>query len=215
MRNFLLSLFIAAAVLRPFAAPWTSAADEAPPPPAAPAKVVTATFAGGCFWCMEPPFDELEGVVSTVSGYTGGTRANPDYHEVSEGHTGHAEAVQITYDPAKIGYEALLKVFWRNVDPTTPDRQFCDRGNQYRSAIFYGSEDERALAEKTKKEVEKRLGQPVVTEIVPAGKFYAAEDYHQDYYRKNPVRYQYYRYACGRDKRLEEIWGDEAPHARP
>lgn len=168
-----------------------------------------ATFAGGCFWCMEPPFDKLEGVISTTSGYTGGQKQDPTYQEVSAGGTGHAEAVQVVYDPEKISYAELLEVFWRNIDPTTPDRQFCDVGSQYRTAIFYHNEEQRRLAEQSKKALEEsgRFNQPIVTEIVPATEFYVAEDYHQDYYQKNPLRYHFYRYACGRDQRLEEIWG--------
>ncbi|MFW5636101.1 MAG: peptide-methionine (S)-S-oxide reductase MsrA, partial [Thermodesulfobacteriota bacterium] len=160
-----------------------------------------ATFAGGCFWCMEPPFDKLDGVMSTTSGYTGGTEKDPSYKEVSAGATGHAEAVQILYDPEKISYETLLDVFWRNINPTTPNRQFVDVGAQYRSAIFYHDEEQRRLAEKSKAELAAsgRFDQPLVTEIVPITEFYPAEAYHQDYYRKNPLRYKFYRYGSGRD----------------
>ena len=168
-----------------------------------------ATFAGGCFWCMEPPYDELEGVISTISGYTGGTKKNPTYEEVSAGTTGHAEAVQITYDPTKIRYEKLLDVFWRNIDPLTANAQFCDSGSQYRSAIFYHDETQKNLAEASKKRLQSRFKQPIVTEIVRATEFYPAEDYHQDYYKKNPVRYKIYRYGCGRDQRLQKLWGSE------
>jgi len=179
--------------------------------PAAP-KLATATFAGGCFWCMEPPFDKLEGVVSTTAGYTGGTKTNPTYHEVSDGGTGHAESVQIVYDPAKISYDALLQVYWHNVDPTVKNRQFCDVGDQYRTAIFYHDENQHraALASKQKLEESGQLGSSVVTEIVPAATFWPAEEYHQDYYEKNPLRYKFYRYNCGRDQRLHELWGDQA-----
>jgi peptide-methionine (S)-S-oxide reductase len=166
-----------------------------------------ATFAGGCFWCMEPPFDKLEGVISTTSGYTGGHKANPTYAEVSAGSTGHTEAVEIVYDPSKLTYARLLEVFWRNVDPTTPDRQFCDVGSQYRAAIFFHDESQRRLAEESKQAVAQRLQQPVVTQVVPAATFYVAEEYHQDYYRKNPIRYKVYRTGCGRDRRLEQLWG--------
>ncbi len=168
-----------------------------------------ATFAGGCFWCMEPPYDELEGVIETISGYTGGDKQNPTYEEVSAGGTGHAEAVQVIYDPAKISYQKLLEVFWQNIDPTVTDRQFCDIGHQYRTAIFYHDEEQRALAEESKARLEKTkpFKEPIVTEITAATEFYPAEDYHQNYYRKNPVRYKFYRYSCGRDKRLEELWG--------
>jgi len=169
----------------------------------------TATFAGGCFWCMEPPFDKLAGVVSTTSGYTGGHTKNPSYEEVSSGGTGHAEAVQIVFDPTKVSYAQLLDVFWRNIDPLTPNAQFCDHGSQYRSAIFYQSEEQKRLAEASKKALEQsgRFTQPIVTEIVPAGEFYKAEEYHQDYYQNNPIRYKFYRYNCGRDQVLEQRWG--------
>jgi len=167
----------------------------------------TAVFAGGCFWCMEPPFDKLPGVVATTSGYTGGQKINPTYQEVSAGDTGHIEAVQITYEPKQVSYERLLEVFWRNVDSLDKGGQFCDRGNTYTSAIFYQNEEQKRLAEQSKAAIEKKLGKPVVTAIRPAATFYAAEDYHQDYYKKNPLRYKYYRYSCGRDQRLEELWG--------
>ena len=168
-----------------------------------------ATFAGGCFWCMEPPFDDLEGVLSTTSGYAGGRVKNPTYQEVSAGGTGHAEVVQVEYDPSVVSYRKLLDVFWRNIDPTSKDRQFCDRGSQYRSAIFYHDEAQRAAAEQSLAELAttKPFRDPIVTEIVALDTFYPAEDYHQDYYEKNPLRYKYYRYACGRDERLEQIWG--------
>lgn len=169
----------------------------------------TAIFAGGCFWCVEADFDKVPGVVNTVSGYIGGEKKNPTYEEVSEGGTGHAEAVQITYDKTKVSYEKLLDVFWHSVDPTTPDRQFCDKGNQYRTAIFYTNEEQRKLAEVSKEALQrsKPFAEPVVTEITRAGEFYPAEQYHQDYYKKNPIRYKFYRYTCGRDQRLEELWG--------
>jgi len=175
----------------------------------APEETATAIFAGGCFWCMEHPFDELDGVISTTSGYTGGHVANPTYHQVSAGTTGHAEAVQVVYDPAKVGYDKLLEVFWHNVDPLDAGGQFCDRGSQYRTGIFYTTEEQRRLAEASKKALEDsgRLPVPIVTEIVEAGPFYPAEDYHQDYYKTNPVRYKFYRFTCGRDQRLEEVWG--------
>ena len=169
-----------------------------------------ATFAGGCFWCMEHPYDELEGVKSTTSGYTGGHLENPTYREVSSGSTGHTEVVVVIYNPKKISYEELLKVFWRNIDPLTPNRQFCDAGSQYRTGIFYHNEEQRRLAEESKKALEKsgRFSQPIVTEITAAAKFYVAEDYHQDYYEKNPIQYAIYRYSCGRDRRLKELWGE-------
>ena len=172
-------------------------------------QLATATFAGGCFWCMESPFDKLDGVVSVTVGYTGGTKQNPTYEQVSAGSTGHAEAVQLQYDPGKIGYAKLLDTFWHNVDPVTPNAQFCDHGNQYRSAIFFHDEEQKRLAEVSKAELGKsgRFQQPIVTEIVPASTFWPAEDYHQHYYLKNPLRYKFYRTACGRDRRLEELWG--------
>ena len=172
-------------------------------------RLEKATFAGGCFWCMEEAFEGIEGVVSVTSGYTGGRKANPDYEEVSAGGTGHAEAVEILYDPAKVSYAKLLEVFWRNIDPTTPDRQFCDGGNQYRSAIFYKDETQKRLAEESKQAVErsKPFKGSIVTQIVSASAFYVAEDYHQDFYKKNPIRYKFYKYNCGRAQRLEELWG--------
>ena len=167
----------------------------------------TATFAGGCFWCMVHPFDQLPGVISVTSGYTGGHTKNPTYEEVSAGGTGHFESVQIIYDPKKIGYGKLLEVYWHNIDPLDAGGQFCDRGDQYKSVIFYHGEEQERLAEQSKAEVEKQLKRTVATTIRPASTFYAAEDYHQDYYKKNPLRYKFYRYSCGRDQRLEELWG--------
>jgi peptide-methionine (S)-S-oxide reductase len=174
-------------------------------------ETAIATFAGGCFWCMEGPFDKLTGVISTTSGYTGGHTKNPTYKQTSSGNTGHTEAVQIVYDPTLVSYEKLLDVFWFNIDPTTPDQQFCDRGSQYRSEIFYHDDQQKNLADTSKSALNKSkpFKQPIVTQITKASTFYAAEDYHQDYYKKNPVRYKYYRYGCGRDKRLEELWGDQ------
>jgi peptide-methionine (S)-S-oxide reductase len=170
----------------------------------------TAIFAGGCFWCMEPPFDKIEGVVSTTSGYTGGSKPDPTYQEVSAGKTGHTEALKVVYDPAKVSYERLLEVFWRNHDPLSADGQFCDKRSQYRAGIFFGNEEEKKLAEASNAVVAARFKQPIVTEIVPASTFYPAEDYHQDYYIKNPIRYKYYSTSCGRYRRLKELWGDEA-----
>lgn len=172
-------------------------------------QTATATFAGGCFWCMEPPFEQLEGVTDVTVGYTGGHKKNPTYDEVSEGGTGHAESVQVTYDPVKISYEKLLDVFWHNIDPVTPNAQFCDHGRQYRSAIFYHDEKQRELAEASKRQLDesKRFSSPIVTEIVAASDFYPAEEYHQKYHQKNPIRYKYYRWNCGRDRRLKELWG--------
>jgi peptide-methionine (S)-S-oxide reductase len=175
-------------------------------------KLEKATFAGGCFWCMEHPFDALPGVLSVTSGYTGGQKKDPTYQEVSAGGTGHAEAVQIVYEPSKITYGKLLDVFWHNIDPTTKDRQFCDSGHQYRSGIFYHSEEQHRAALQSKETLEKAkpFREPIVTEIVPAGVFYPAEEYHQHYYKKNPIRYWYYRNGCGRDQRLKELWGSAA-----
>ncbi len=168
-----------------------------------------ATFAGGCFWCMQPPYDELEGVVSTTVGYTGGAKKNPTYEEVSSGTTGHAEAVEITYDPSKISYEALLEAFWKNIDPTTQNRQFADIGTQYRTAIFYHDEEQKRLALASKEGLEKsgKFKGPIVTEIVPASVFYPAEDYHQDYYKKCPVPYNLYKVGSGRAQFLKKQWG--------
>lgn len=173
-------------------------------------NLAVATFAGGCFWCMEAPFDELPGVISTISGYTGGFKKNPSYEEVSAGGTGHAEAVQVTYDSTKISYAQLLQVFWRNIDPLAANRQFCDGGSQYRSGIFYHNETQRKLAEASKQELAQsgRFKQPIVTEIVAFTEFYPAEDYHQDFYKKSPLRYKTYRAGCGRDRRLKELWGE-------
>jgi peptide-methionine (S)-S-oxide reductase len=170
-------------------------------------NIQKAVFAGGCFWCMEPPYDKLDGVLKTTSGYSGGKVKNPTYEQVSSGRTGHAEVVQVTYDANKVSYQQLLDVFWKNVDPLDGGGQFCDRGNQYRSAIFYGSAEEKRLAEASKQRVGQQLGKAVATQVVPEATFYPAEDYHQNYYQKNPVRYKFYRYRCGRDQRLEEVWG--------
>ena len=171
-----------------------------------------ATFAGGCFWCMEPPYDKLPGVTATISGYMGGKTANPTYEQVSSGSTGHAEVVQVVYDPKKVSYEKLLEVFWVNVDPTVKDRQFCDSGSQYRTSIFYHDEAQRKAAEASLAALEKSkpFREPIVTPIVMASAFTPAEDYHQDYYTKNPVRYNFYRNGCGRDARLKELWGQKA-----
>lgn len=184
-------------------------AAHAAPPAAMDKGQAIATFAGGCFWCMEHPYDELKGVISTTAGYTGGQLENPTYEQVSAGGTGHAEAVEVTYDPKKVSYQKLLDVFWHNIDPLTRDAQFCDSGHQYRSAIFYNNQEQKRLAEQSKQKLEEsgRFDQPIVTEIVKAGPFYPAEDYHQNYYTKNPLQYKFYRFTCGRDQRLEELWG--------
>jgi peptide-methionine (S)-S-oxide reductase len=170
------------------------------------APLAKATFAGGCFWCMEPPFEKLPGVVSVVSGYTGGTVPSPTYEQVSSGNTGHYEAVEITYDPAKVSYEKLLDVFWPNVDPTDGSGQFCDKGPQYRAAIFYRDDNQRKLAEASRDRLKARFPN-IRTQVLRAAPFYKAEEYHQDYYKKNPIRYKFYRNGCRRDARLAEVWG--------
>ncbi len=184
---------------------FASAAAPQQPAPAAP-KLATAIFAGGCFWCVEADFEKLHGVVKVESGYTGGKLDNPTYEQVSAGGTGHAEAARVYYDPSQVTYAQLLDYFWHHVDPTVKDRQFCDVGHQYRTAIFYQNDAERAAAMASKAALERRFAH-VYTEIVPAGRFYLAEEYHQDYYKKNPIRYNYYRFACGRDARVKEVWG--------
>ena len=198
-------------------APWIGAsllAMLAPPPVLAAASdgLTVATFAGGCFWCVESDFDKVPGVVKTTSGYTGGSLDDPTYEQVSAGGTGHREAVQIYYDPKRVSYEGLLHIFWRSVDPTDAGGQFCDRGESYQSAIFAGTEEERRLARASKDALERSgvLEGTVVTPIEPAGEFYPAEEYHQDYYKKNPARYRFYRFACRRDARVQQIWGDQA-----
>src|SRR5437763_11701904 len=192
-------LFAAACLLAAAACSVGSASAQAPK---------TAIFAGGCFWCVEADFDKVPGVISTTSGYIGGTVKNPTYQQVSAGGTGHAEAVEIAYDPAKVTYAQLLDVFWHSVDPLVKDKQFCDTGDQYRTAIFYRTDEEKKLAEETKKQVEAKFAPRTVhTQIVPAGPFYKAEDYHQDYYKKNESRYKFYRWNCGRDQRPEQLWG--------
>jgi peptide-methionine (S)-S-oxide reductase len=172
----------------------------------------TAIFAGGCFWCVEADFDKVAGVLTTTSGYIGGHVDNPTYKQVSRGGTGHFEAVQITFDPAAVSYEDLLYVFWRSVDPTDAGGQFCDRGQSYETAIFTTTEEQRQEAETSKSDIEEQglLRRPIVTQIQDAPEFFAAEDYHQDYYKKNPVRYKYYRHSCGRKKQIKRVWGDEA-----
>jgi peptide-methionine (S)-S-oxide reductase len=184
----------------------------ATPPPAG---LKTAIFAGGCFWCMVHPFDELDGVTQVLSGYTGGVTLNPTYEQVSSGETQHREAVRVTYDPAKISYERLLEVYWRNVDPLNGSGQFCDHGPQYTAAIFVANTEQRLAAEKTRREVEQRFAKTVAVMILPVTDFYVAEDYHQDYYKKNPIRYKFYRFTCGRDNQLEKLWGHEARDGQP
>lgn len=184
------------------------------PPAVTYASYEKATFAGGCFWCMEPPFEALPGVITVTSGYTGGQTQNPSYGEVSAGGSGHAEAVEIIYDPAIISYKKLLDIFWHNIDPVTFNRQFCDRGSQYRSAIFYHSSAQARTAKESRENLQNNQFKnvPIATEITAANKFYPAEEYHQDYYKKNPLRYKYYRNSCGRDNRLKEIWKEQAGH---
>jgi peptide-methionine (S)-S-oxide reductase len=203
-----------AATLAGFAAAgiaFVSHADDKPvrAAPDAPQRLATAVFAGGCFWCVESDFDKLKGVVDTVSGYTGGRTDNPTYKEVSREDTGHYEAVKVTYDPTVVSYAQLTDYFLRHVDPTDADGQFCDRGESYRTAIFVARDGERTAAEAALVKAEKEIGQDVVTPVIKAAKFFPAEDYHQDYYKKNPVKYKYYRTACGRDARVKEIWNKD------
>jgi peptide-methionine (S)-S-oxide reductase len=205
MPRLLLSLIVAAALAG--TAHAQSAAPKAGDMAGAKPERAVATFAGGCFWCMESDFDKVKGVISTISGYTGGHVANATYHQVSGGGTGHAESVEVVYDPSKVSYQQLLIYFWHHVDPTVKDRQFCDVGNQYRTAIFVHTDEQRKLAEASKRKVEAELKKPIYTEIVAAGPFYKAEEYHQDYYKKNPVQYHFYRWNCGRDQRIKQIWG--------
>ena len=178
----------------------------------APTTTAKATFAGGCFWCVESDFDKIPGVISTTSGYTGGRTANPSYEQVSSHGTGHAEAVEVVYDPAKVSYQRLVAYFWHTIDPTVKDQQFCDHGTPYRTAIFAQNAEQLRIAQASRAALEKSkpFKEPIVTEIVLAGAFYPAEDYHQDYYKKNPIRYKYYRTSCGRDARLKQLWGDLA-----
>jgi peptide-methionine (S)-S-oxide reductase len=196
------------------AATSKAAAPAATAKPAAPA-LARAIFAGGCFWCEETAFEGLPGVQSVISGYTGGTKLNPTYEEVSAGGTGHAESVEITYDPKRISYSELLDIFWHNIDPTQSNGQFCDIGTQYRSAIFYLDAGQKQLAEESRRKIEttpRRFKGKIVTQIVAAAKFYPAEEYHQDFYRKDPERYQSYREGCGRDRRLTQLWGKPGRH---
>ena len=178
-------------------------------PTATSASMAKAYFAGGCFWSMELAFEKLDGVLDAVSGYMGGTVKNPTYEQVSEGQTGHAESVEVRYDPAKVTYTQLLEAFWRNIDPVTPNAQFCDHGTEYRTAIFYQGEEQKRAAEESKRAIElsRRFSTPIVTQLTAASEFYPAEDYHQDFYKKNPVRYNFYKLGCGRAQRLETLWG--------
>jgi peptide-methionine (S)-S-oxide reductase len=199
-------------VLLALAALGAGPAGADPKPDAA--KTEVAIFAGGCFWCMEPPFEALPGVLSATSGYTGGRTPNPSYEQVSAGGTGHRESVRVEFDPVRVSYQQLLEVFWHNVDPLDDGGQFCDRGSQYESAIFVVDAEQRQLAEASKRSLEAstRFDRPIATEILPASPFYPAEEYHQDYARKNPLRYRYYRHGCGRDARLEAVWGAASAH---
>ncbi len=185
---------------------WSAQSTNQAAADTAPGK---AYFAGGCFWCMEEVFEKVEGVLSATSGYMGGTVVNPSYEEVSAGRTGHAESVEVVYDPTKVSFQKLLDAFWRNVDPITPNAQFCDHGNQYRSVIFFRTDEEKRAAEASRQTIEQsgRFKEPIVTQMVMATQFYPAEEYHQDFYKKNPVRYKFYKYNCGRAQRLEELWG--------
>lgn len=214
MKPFIRNIFLIFALFLTVTATGNAAAETKKHVASPAVALEKAVFAGGCFWCMEAPFDQLPGVASVIPGYIGGKNKNPTYAEVSAGWTGHAEAVQITYDSAKISYDKLLTVFWHNIDPTVKNQQFCDTGNQYRSAIFYTTDEQRRVAEVSKGALEKSkpFKAALVTEITPAGEFYPAEEYHQHYYKKNPIRYTYYRNGCGRDQRLKELWGSAAGH---
>ena len=196
-------------LLAVLALPSLSAAQTASRPQPAPG-LAKATFAGGCFWCMEPPFERLKGVVSVTSGYTGGIKLNPTYEEVSAGGTGHRESVEVLYDPRQVSYARLVDVFWHNVDPTNNQGQFCDFGGQYRTAIFFHDAEQKRIAETSKAFLQKKMRN--YTDVLPAAVFYPAEEYHQDYYKKNPIRYKFYRANCGRDHRLEQIWGSAPAH---
>ena len=206
MRRLLILFLVVLAVGVAVANVWAQRAATAPAPPARAAATATAVFAGGCFWCTESDFDHMPGVIQTLSGYTGGRVANPTYEQVSAGGTGHIEAVRVVYNPRGVSYANLVERFFATIDPLDAGGQFCDRGDQYRSAIFVANAGERRIAEAAKARVERRLGRRVATLILPRGAFYRAEEYHQDYYRKNPVRYRFYRWNCGRDARLEQVW---------
>jgi peptide-methionine (S)-S-oxide reductase len=212
-RRFVVRLAAGLAAAAAPAALWLAQGAHAQTPAPA-ARTEIATFAGGCFWCVEADFDKVPGVISTTSGYTGGSVANPSYGQVSGKRTGHAEAVQIVFDPARVSYEQLVEKYWRTIDPTVRDRQFCDAGSPYRTAIFANSDAQLAAAKASLAALEKSkpFKDPIVTTIERAGPFYAAEEYHQDYYKKNPVRYAYYRTSCGRDARLKQLWGSAATH---
>lgn len=207
--------FVAATVVAGTAAALLPGGGETLSPSSEAAGAETlrrATFAGGCFWCMEPPYDRLDGVVSTTSGYAGGDVEDPSYEAVASGRTGHRESMQVVYDPDRVSYEELLEVFWRNVDPTDAGGQFCDRGHQYTTAIYYHDAEQRELAEASKRRLQEsgRFEEPIVTPVESLEAFWPAEEYHQDFYREHPVRYKVYRFNCGRDRALNELWGEEA-----
>jgi peptide-methionine (S)-S-oxide reductase len=209
--RLLLSLGLLALALFGWRRQAAAAPGQAPThPAAAPAGTAKATFAGGCFWCMQPAYDKVPGVISTTVGYTGGHLANPSYEQVSSGGTGHRESIEVVYDPSKVSYDKLLTIFWHNVDPTDNAGQFCDHGEQYRSAVFYHDEAQRRAAEASKQAIAAslRVKEPIVTDILPASRFYPAEDYHQKYYVKSAYRYRFYRFNCGRDRRLSQLWGE-------
>ena len=214
MKNLVSTPRILVAIALWAASQW-AVAQAAPPvaaPATAPGQTAIAVFAGGCFWCVESDYDKVAGVLSTTSGFTGGRTQNPTYEQVSHTDTGHAEAVEIKFDPAKVSYKQLVDHFWRTIDPTVKDRQFCDVGHTYRTAIFAQDAEQLKIAQESKAEIEKSkpFSAPIVTEVVMGGKFWPAEEYHQDYYKKNPVRYNFYRLSCGRDARLKELWGNQA-----
>ena len=212
MRRLLILFLLVIAAGVAVANVWAQRSATAPAPPARAATSATAVFAGGCFWCTESDFDHIPGVTQTLSGYTGGRLANPTYEQVSAGGTGHFEAVRVVYDPRRVSYATLVQRFFRTIDAVDGGGQFCDRGDQYRSAIFVAKPAERAIAEATRKRAAALLRKPVATQILPAARFYPAEGYHQDYYKKNSVKYKYYRWRCGREARLAAVWGNSAGH---
>lgn len=215
VKSFLrMMLHVSLAATLGLVAGQSGAADSPASGGTAPLTTAKAIFAGGCFWCVESDFDKVPGVISTTSGYTGGSKVNPTYQQVSSHTTGHAEAVEVLYDPSRVSYQRLVEYFWHTIDPTVKDQQFCDRGSPYRTAIFAADAEQMRVALESRSRLEKTkpFKDPIVTEIVMAGPFYPAEAYHQDYYKKNPIRYGYYRNSCGRDTRLQELWGSDAGH---
>jgi peptide-methionine (S)-S-oxide reductase len=207
MRRLLILFLVVLAAGVAIANVWAQRSATAPAPPARAAATATAVFAGGCFWCTESDFDHIPGVIQTLSGYTGGRLANPTYEQVSAGGTGHIEAVRVVYDPRRVSYATLVQRFFRTIDPVDAGGQFCDRGDQYRSAIFVANAAERRIAEAAKAQAARQLGRPIATQILPRGIFYRAEEYHQNYYTRNPLRYRFYRWNCGRQQRLDQLWG--------